>query len=303
MNFDEVKTFLSVVETTNIAKAANQLFISQGTASTRIQNLEIELGIKLFYRQKGIKGVVLTPEGEIFLPIAHKYISICQEAEHIKELEIYKELRVGASDMFNSFILPEAYKSFIESYSEIVLTIQTEHSTEIHQLIENQQLDIGLVWVLHNFPSVFSKPLYEEEMVYIYHKDSTFSHTGNEEYLLPENEVYLHWSHEFARWHRQHFPKTNRKKITLGTVSMLPNFLGNIDDWSIVSKSIATILVKRIPVLKTAYITSPPPKRTAYLLYHKYPKPWVSESSNLFLNEVIKSINKNPDLILLYKNN
>lgn len=66
MKLDEIETFLAVWEHSNIAHAANQLYIGQGTASSRVLRLEEELGVQLFVRQKGLRNVVLTPEGEYF---------------------------------------------------------------------------------------------------------------------------------------------------------------------------------------------------------------------------------------------
>lgn len=70
MNHDEIITFLEIIQQGSITKAATNLYISQGTASARIQSLEQQLGISLFYRQQGIRNITLTPQGEQFLKIA-----------------------------------------------------------------------------------------------------------------------------------------------------------------------------------------------------------------------------------------
>ena len=70
MIYEEIETFLQILESGNIGKAAKQLNITQGTASVRIKQLEQELNIKLFYRHQGIKNIELTAEGKLFLPIA-----------------------------------------------------------------------------------------------------------------------------------------------------------------------------------------------------------------------------------------
>ncbi|WP_068502985.1 LysR family transcriptional regulator [Paenibacillus kribbensis] len=301
MDHESLSTFLSITKHGNIAKAANELFISQGTASTRIQHLEKDLGVQLFYRQRGVRKLSLTPEGEALLPIAQQCAALWQDAYHLKNIQFFKELRIAAIDMLNTFLFSDIYKKFMNTHKKIILTIQTEHSTEIHQLIENQLMDIGFVFSLHMFPNIISKPLYREDMVFLHHKEAHFAFSKNIKDLKEEDEIYLRWSTEFNLWHNHYFNFTNRRKITLGTVSMLPNFLGDEKSWTIVSRSIADIMITKIPELCASDIDNPPPQRTAYILFHKYPKAGIKEELQIFLNEVINYIRKRTSITLLYK--
>lgn len=298
MNFEEIRTFLAIYQSGSIAKASNDLFISQGTASTRIQQLEETLGVQLLYRQKGIRSVSLTPEGYTFLPIAQQWSALYDDALHIKNTQIYRELRIASLDMINTYVFSYIYKKFMQEHENIILTIQTEHSTEIHQLIENQQMDIGFAFSLHMFPNVVAKPLYSEDMVIVYHKNSTFAKTNDIHDLDGKDEIYLRWSDEFNLWHNQQFPYLTRNKITLGTVSMVETFLDSHDTWFISSQSIASIITQKHASLTYQKIESAP-KRTAYVLCHKYPKSGIKETMNLFLNYVVSYIETNKDVTTL----
>lgn len=301
MNFDEIQTFLSVVQHTNIARAANELYIGQGTASTRILHIEQELGVQLFFRQKGLKTVTLTPEGEYFLSIAQQMLSLMQRAEHIKNLLVFRELRISAVDTLNQFHFVQVYRGFMEHHPDIKFYLQTEHSTEIHQLIENQQIDMGFVFSLHKSPNVVATPLYTEKSVILYHRDCRFSQTHDFADLNPEDEIYPTFGNDYDLWHQQRFPNSNIRKISIGTFSMLPNFIDLPGSWSILPQSLADILVKRNDKLVYDIITeNPPPARTAYILQYKYSKPWVKELSSLFLADVIKMIRSTPALQLIY---
>ena len=49
-----------------------------------------------------------------------------------------------------------------------------------------------------------------------------------------------HDSHCFATlWHKRYFPNANRKRITLGTNSMLFDLIDGADTWAIATQSIA----------------------------------------------------------------
>jgi len=54
MNIGLARTFLMICETDNFAKAAEKIFITQSTVSTRIMSLESMLGQTLFTRNKSI---------------------------------------------------------------------------------------------------------------------------------------------------------------------------------------------------------------------------------------------------------
>lgn len=301
MNFDEIETFLAVSEYANIARAADQLYIGQGTASSRIQRLEEELGIQLFVRQKGLRNVLLTPEGEYFLPLAQQMISLWQQAQQIKNRLIFRELRIAAIDTLNRFFLSEPYCNFMENNPDIQFYLQTEHSTEIHQLIENQQIDIGFVCTLHKFQNVIAKPLFREKSVLIYHANSNFGSSLNFADLLPQNEIYLTMGTAYDLWHQRRFTQSSVRKISIGTNSMLPEFLRDPQTWAITTQETAEIMLQQNSDLRYCAITEdPPPERTAYLLLYKYPKPWINDLCKLFLDEVIASIRKKTYLELLY---
>lgn len=302
MSFDEIETFLAVAEYSNIARAADQLYIGQGTASSRILRLEEELGIQLFVRQKGLRNVVLTPEGEYFLPIAQQLLSLWQQAQQIKNRLIFRELRIAAIDTLNRFFLSELYCNFMENNPDIQFYLQTEHSTEIHQLIENQQIDIGFVCSLHKFPNVRAQPLFKEAIVVLYHMGCAFDRSRNFADLPSQSEVYLTMGGEYELWHRRRFPKASTRKVSIGTNSMLPDFLTDPQSWTITTQGSAEMMLEQNPDLRYCLISEePPPKRIAYLLLYKYPKPWINDLCTLFLDEVVTAIKKRPYLELLYE--
>ena len=67
MNFSEIETFLMIVQTKNITKTSENLYLSQPTVSHRLKSLEDELNTKLVVRKKGHKTIELTPKGEEFI--------------------------------------------------------------------------------------------------------------------------------------------------------------------------------------------------------------------------------------------
>lgn len=74
MEIRVLKYFLTVAQAGNITKAANLMHLTQPTLSRQLQDLEKELGQKLFVR--GSHNVVLTPEGVILRKRAEEIIEL-----------------------------------------------------------------------------------------------------------------------------------------------------------------------------------------------------------------------------------
>ncbi|GAS82140.1 LysR family transcriptional regulator [Paenibacillus amylolyticus] len=302
MNHEEIETFLAVVEHGSILRGAQSLYISQSTATNRIQQLEGKLGAKLFYRQKGIKSLTLTPQGQNFLSIAKQWSVLWQEAQNLNSFENYTELRVSAVDMINSFMFVEVYKKMMKNHDHIVLNIQTNHSSKIHPMVDKQICDIGIVSGLYNYPSVKFVPLYQEDMVLVYNQYSLYAQTLDNRDLKSEDEIYLTWSEKFTLWHNRYFPYSKRKKIILGTASMLLSYFDEVNNWSIIPMSLANKLMKLNPSITYSLFDNPPPQRMIYLLINQYLKPDIQEAIQIFVDEIVSELEKNDGLTVLIEN-
>lgn len=74
MNFEQIKSFLSVAKTGNFSQAAKERFISQPTISNQMRMLEEELDTKLFLRTS--KNTTLTEQGQKFYKYATQLLAI-----------------------------------------------------------------------------------------------------------------------------------------------------------------------------------------------------------------------------------
>ena len=122
MNPLEIEAFLAITETRNLSKAADKLFVSQSTISSRLTNLESEIGSPLVNRRPGIKGVTLTPKGNEFLTLASRYLEVEKDIKTWKENLSCYELKVSAPHSINSFLFTGLYSRFSGS-SQLRLTI------------------------------------------------------------------------------------------------------------------------------------------------------------------------------------
>lgn len=76
----QLKLFLSVAQTLNFTKTANEFYMTQPTVSNYIKSLENSVGVKLLKRDS--RSVSLTPEGEAFVEYASAMLTLQMEAEN-----------------------------------------------------------------------------------------------------------------------------------------------------------------------------------------------------------------------------
>lgn len=124
-SFDAYKIFYFVGRYKNITRTANALFLSQSTVSRCIQNLETDLGCRLFTRSQS--GVVLTPRGEVlYNHVARACEHIFLGEEKLRQMQQgIRTIRISISEFFLwQFMLP-VLTDFHSDYPDVCVEIST----------------------------------------------------------------------------------------------------------------------------------------------------------------------------------
>ena len=274
MNLSEIETFLMIVKTKNITKTAENLFLSQPTVSHRLKSLEDELEVKLITRKKGYKQIELTAQGEEFIPIAERWVSIWQEMQRLKDSQEKLNLTVACTDTLNSAILFDLYRDMLDEEEMIMnLHIKTHYSYEVYGLLENHDIDLGFVYHHLHFKNVVAEPVLKEKM-YLIQADETrlrkpVIHTDE---LDLGREIYVSWEANYQIWHDQWVSRGERPRIQVDTFELLFHLLSKEQMWAIAPVSV----VERIRSLRPVYVSElgnqiQPPERITYKIKHKFP--------------------------------
>ncbi|MEO1004367.1 MAG: LysR family transcriptional regulator [Cyanobacteria bacterium J06638_38] len=145
MEFRHLKTFQTILETGSFLQAAEKLQYAQSTITLHIQQLEAELGVKVFLRQG--KKIQLTPAGKALESHAN---FLLQRAAllHQEMIELVAgktgHLRIGSIEPVASLRLPKLLVQFCRQHPKVRLTLETGVTQVISQGVAEGKLDLAI---------------------------------------------------------------------------------------------------------------------------------------------------------------
>lgn len=145
MNLRYLEFFVTLAKTEHMAKAAEELNISQPSLSYAINTLEDKLGVPLF--EKDGRNIKLTNYGKIYLSYVQKSLSeLKQGSEYLnKLLDINKgHINLGFTFTMGQDIVPRLVHAFLKTNPERQISFSFKQGTTdelIHGLL-NDKLDL-----------------------------------------------------------------------------------------------------------------------------------------------------------------
>lgn len=163
LEFRHLRYFIALAEELHYGRAAQRLAISQPPLSVAIQQLEANVGARLFDRDS--KGVRLTPAGETFRLSAQALLSraedACALAREVQAGEVGR-LRLGfvGSTLFHG--LASWLQEFQTRYPKVEVVVVELNSQDQIEALLHEELDLALVHTDRLPPGLASRPLYSE---------------------------------------------------------------------------------------------------------------------------------------------
>jgi DNA-binding transcriptional LysR family regulator len=146
MHIKSLKVFCDVVARRSFSKAADENGISQSGASQMINQLEQHLGVKLIDRSK--RPFVLTEEGEIYYDGCRKLVQRYFALEE-KVTTLHKEVagRVSVASIYSVGLshMNRYVQEFFGKHPKANVRLEYQHPDKVYELVENDQVDMGLV--------------------------------------------------------------------------------------------------------------------------------------------------------------
>jgi DNA-binding transcriptional LysR family regulator len=166
MDLSDLDIFRTVVNAGGVTRAAEKLNRVQSNVTTRVRQLEADLGVQLFIREG--KKLHLSPEGKLLLDYADRLLDLAREArEAVQDAKPRGLLRLGSMESTASVRLPVPMNKYLSRYPEVSLELRIGTPRELAAAVREGSLDSALV--AEPIPDApFEKiPMYDEELVII----------------------------------------------------------------------------------------------------------------------------------------
>ena len=139
-----LNAFVTVYKEKGITLAAEKLGYTQPQVSLYIRELEDYYGTSLFER-KG-RGIEHTEAARQMFEYASHILSMCDDMDiKMKNWDTAGKLRIGSSISIGVCLMPTYIKKFKNLYPEVELSVVTDSSDIIEQMIEESRLDFALI--------------------------------------------------------------------------------------------------------------------------------------------------------------
>lgn len=197
MLFQIFKTFISVYETHNFTRTADQLFLSQPTVSAQIKKLEENLGVSLFIRN-GKQEIIPTKEADFLYPRMLKIIEEWEDAaSHVTQSRNFREqCTIACSEICSAYLMSHLAPLLTQTFPLIDFTFLTMDCKKVVEELEHAKIDFGMIESPEKSSQIKRKKLFESNMViagnpdapyWIIDKQTTSMRELNEYYLNLEN--------------------------------------------------------------------------------------------------------------------
>ena len=152
MELRHLRYFVAVGEEQHYGRAARRLRVAQPALSRQIQDLEEELGFKLFHRLS--RGVKLSEAGKLFLEDARRILQeVSDAAGRAGAVASGRSgtLRVGFTENASwRGVVPESFRRFRELQPGAELQLRPAASWELLEAIRSGRMDAGFVNFMPN---------------------------------------------------------------------------------------------------------------------------------------------------------
>lgn len=176
MELRVLKYFLTIADEQNISRAADMIHITQPTLSRQIMELEDELGVKLFERNRQNRKFLLTDEGTRFYNYASQIVQLSDKTLadfKNNKSEVFGKIYIGAGETKSFTAVAEAFKKIKALHPKVELHIFSGDAAVISERLDRGLCDFAVFIGFKNIEKYNILPLpRKDRWGLITHKDN-----------------------------------------------------------------------------------------------------------------------------------
>ncbi len=144
MDLTALRIFRAVVREGGVTRAAEHLNRVQSNVTTRVRQLEEELGVQLFIREG--KRMHLSPAGQVLIDYADRLLDLAAEARNaVQDLALRGTLRVGAMESTAAVRLPAPLSEYHRLFPDVTLELKTGHKEILTCALLAGEVDVAFI--------------------------------------------------------------------------------------------------------------------------------------------------------------
>jgi len=180
MDFNKAKTFIEVVDSGNVTKAASRLFRTQQAISLQLKALEEELELTLFDRQG--PRIVLTRQGEqLHKEFKAAFLQMESSVYRMKsdKTSATGTIRLGLWMEQSTGYLPYIVSVFKQKFPSVKFEVSLGTDADLEKALLDNQIDFGFYVFVRDKKLIETQPVLRRKLILV----------ASNEYLLKKKPV------------------------------------------------------------------------------------------------------------------
>ncbi|NKB77428.1 MAG: LysR family transcriptional regulator [Gammaproteobacteria bacterium] len=276
MNLSEIQTFLAIVETGQLNRAAHHLNVTQSTITARLNGLEDKIGQVLFHRRKS--GAELTSAGFRFERYAQLMVDIWRQARQETALPSMVEMvfNLGChSDLWPGFG-ESLFRHVQQSERNIALSAWSGDQSTLDRWLGSGLIDAALCYTPSLTDSRSEYRLKRERLILVSTAQRALQRWD-------PGYIYVDSGEEFRKSHAAAYPDGDTPFLTIGSAVWAKDYMLKQPDGSSVSGYLPARLIDDEIKSQRLFPVSQAPEfyRNTYLVVNDDAAqhwPWLAET-------------------------
>ena len=244
MDIESLRTFLILSETESFTATAQALFVAQSTVSSRINELEKELKVKLFERTN--RTVKLTSVGEKFRKYAQTVTDLTDQTLTGFSNETYEDhIRVGCANTIYECYLKDEIKSFINDNPKDSLMVSIGISKDLNEKLQNGLFDLVYSYIPLQRSKYICKIFKQDKLILVTDINNKKYKSMTVEELIDEKLLMCDFAlKEVGEFVRNIFPKYHRFPMEIDDCTKVIPLIKDCGFYTFLPSALAKPLIK-----------------------------------------------------------
>lgn len=199
MELRDIKSFIEVASHKSFTKAAAHSYLTQPSLSKAVKKLEEELHVELFDRST--RNLRLTDAGRIVYQQGQKALGALENLDilldELKEI-VVGEIKMGVPPLIGTLFFSKIAREFHNIYPKVTLELVELGAKRITQLVENGEIDLGIIVLPASDTKFDIYPFIQDEFVLYLHEDHKYSQKSSVTLSELKEEKFILFSEDFT---------------------------------------------------------------------------------------------------------